>query len=104
MKTLKETFIIVDSHKDNEDDFFLDYVSFNRFELETKCIELNKELNKKFEKEHEEIWEHCNKSLKKKINQPYTTMNIFKVMNLTEAIDKFHSGLAEYYSEQDESY
>lgn len=90
MKTLKATFVIVKQFGDHLN-FFEDYVSFNKLELDLKCEALNKEVNDKF------------KNSKKTILLPYIPTVIYLVLNLEEAIEKFGDDVADYYSPDDES-
>lgn len=82
MKTIKETFIIIKQFY-GQYEFFQNYVSFDKTEIDLKCEKLNKEENDKFEKN----------SYKNKL--PYIPITIFKVLNLGEAIDKFENDFME---------
>lgn len=89
MKTIKETFVIVKQFKGHFD-FFQNYISFDKSEIDLKCEQLNKDANDRFEKNS------------KKNELPFIV--IFMVLNLEEAIEKFRENVADYYIEHDASY
>ena len=97
MKSLKETYVIVDVLT-SLTSFFTDNVSFDRKILDEKAVEMNKEFN-------DSLKATFKKSKKKNATEP-TAMSYVKfvVMSLSEAVDKFHDECAEMYIEHDESY
>lgn len=97
MKTLQETFVIVKTWEEDLEN----HVSFSREELETKCAELNAEINAKWRKEHK------TKMAKKKKKTPhheYQEMVVFSVMNMKEAVERLVANTVDYYQKTDESY
>ena len=69
MNKLKNTYVIVKQHEGHTD-FFQDFVSNNKAELDSKCEQLNKEINDGFKKNS------------KKNNLPSITIEIYSVMPL----------------------
>ncbi len=91
MKTNKDAFVIIKQFE-GQFDFFQNYISFDKDEIELKCAELNKEANDNFEKNS------------KKNKLPFIPLVIFIVLNLEEAIEKFRDCVADHYIEHDASY
>jgi hypothetical protein len=91
MKTIKETFVIVKQFE-GQFDFFQNYISFDKAEIDLKCEELNKKANDDFEKNS------------KKNKLPLIPLVIFMVLNLEEAINKFRDNVKDHYIEHDASY
>ena len=91
MKKIKEAFVIVKQFE-GQFDFFQNYISFDKAEIDLKCEQLNKEANDNFEKNS------------KKNKLPFIPLVIFMVLNLEEAIDKFRDNVADHYIEHDASY
>jgi hypothetical protein len=95
MKTLKETFVIVESYGSLYE-FFSDVVSFDRTIMEDKCIDMNKKFN-------DNLRATFRKSKSKKPQPPFNDIVKYSVMSLSEAIDKYHSNCHDMYAEEDES-
>lgn len=96
MKSLKETFIIVDVIYTSLSSFFTDNVSFDKDALDKRCVVMNEEFNAN-------LVASFKKSKKKNPTKP-TFYVKFNVMTLSEATEKFHSECADMYTEHDESY
>jgi hypothetical protein len=82
LKGLEQAYVIIKQY-DSLYDYFQNYISFNKLELEELCNKFNKKLHKKFKRDD---------------------INPYKVMDLKSAIDEFRNNVADYYIEQDESY
>ena len=93
MKGLKETYVIVRLYG-GEEDYFQDHVSFDKAKLEIKCIELNKNQNDEWEKQH----------IEQKCKHQFTPSLVFMVLTMKGAIEQFRSDVADSYTEHDESY
>lgn len=91
MKTLIDTFVIVDITKSHHNSFFYDAISFDKTELDLKCDELNKERNI---------------VIKKRIGnlKNENTIIFYVVKTLNDAISDFHDNVSDYYTPQTEDY
>jgi hypothetical protein len=91
MKTLKETFVIVNLFECGEE-CITDYLSFNKEELVEKCEELNTKLN------------NLHKSVAERHNTAHIPHTYFEIKSLNEAITILKNTVADYYIEQGEDY
>jgi hypothetical protein len=90
MKTIKETFVIV-NQVESYFGYFQNYISFDKEEIDLKCQQLNKEANDNFKKH------------RKKTKLPFIPSVFFIVLDLEEALVKFSDDIIEYYREGDAS-
>lgn len=89
MNKLKNTYVIVKQHEGHTD-FFQDFVSNNKVELNSKCEQLNKEINDGFKKNS------------KKNNLPFISLEVYVVMSLKDAVAKFGEEVANYWNDSEE--
>lgn len=94
MKTLKEVFVIVEQNPLSDSEFFQDYISFDKEELDLKCKVLNKERNDAIEK-----IQRKNKKL-----SYYIPITFFIVLPLSEAIEKIKDMVTDSCTIHDASY
>ena len=94
MKTFKDSYVIIEKHG-CASEFFADYISFCKHEMDAECEKLNKKKNDEWEKEYNK---------RKGKRKPFEPTTIYFVMDLKAAIELFESQTIDMYITQDESY
>lgn len=89
MKTTEEAWVIIKQHGE-QFDFFQNYISFDKNEIEAKCSELNEKTNERFKK-HSTLGDN------------FIPLTIYTAVNLKDAIEKFRDCVADHYRVEDES-
>ena len=81
-RKLEQAYVIIKSF-DSIYNYFQDYISFDKLALEKKCQKLNRAFHKKSKDD---------------------SINLYQVMDLKSALDKFRDNIADEYTEHDASY
>lgn len=105
MNTRENTFVIVEVYDDTSANYIMDFISFDKAELTKICDGMNEEY---FTKTNAEVREKNKRRIKynEKPEREYSIADYKKydVLSLSAALDKLVDAVANYHTEQDESY